>query len=326
MIGLRVLEAGLSSTIQDAGRLAFQPVGVSPAGFADPLLAALGNALVGNPLDAAVLEWTAFGDTLEATAGPLRVAIAAWTHATVDGSHVPNFRAFFLEAGQTLALGRLHVGRHGVLAVAGGIQTPIVLGSRSAHARTGVGGQRLTGDALVPARADPDPATPRLHLAQSLVPAPSQTLRILPAPQRCLFADDALARLVDHPWHVVAGDRMGTRLRGPHLQLLPGVEPVSEGVVTGALQVPPSGQPIVLGPDRQTIGGYAKLAVVVTADLRHLAQLRDGSSVRFALVDLASARAAALDAEGLQAALLTALAPVRDFLPTESACLLRLLS
>ena len=152
------------------------------------------------------------------------------------------------------------------------------------------------------------------------------TLRVLPAPQLPLFQPHALPLLLAQPWRVRAGDRMGLRLAGPPLLLLPGVEPVSEGVVTGALQVPPSGQPIALGPDRQTMGGYAKLAVVVTADLRHLAQLRDGDTVRFVAVDQAIAHAARSHADAALAAALAAIQRVHDVLPFESGRLLRLLS
>ncbi len=325
MTHLLVEQPGPATTVQDAGRLAWQHVGVAPGGFADPLLAALANALVANAPDAAVLEWTQAGDVLRVVGGSVRVAIAGWTDAQVDGVPVPTFRGLRLHDGQTLTVGPLRLGRHGVLAVAGGLQTPLVLGSRATHARTGVGGQRLAAGNVLPV-LPVDPATADRVLAESLVPRPQPVVRVLAAPQHTLFTADALALLVAEPWQVLAGDRMGLRLQGPPLRLLPGAEPVSEGVVTGALQVPPSGQPIALGPDRQTIGGYAKLAVGITADLRHLAQRTDGATVRFVQVDATAARGALQQAQAELGALLAAMRTAHDVLPHESPRLLHLLS
>jgi biotin-dependent carboxylase-like uncharacterized protein len=321
---MRVLQPGASTTVQDAGRLAWQHLGVSPAGFADPLLAELGNTLVGNPPDAAVLEWTLHGDTLQVVRGPVRVAVAAWADARVDGQPVPTFRALRLDDGQVLTVGPLARGRHGVLAVAGGVQTDAVLGSRSVHVRTGIGGRALQAGDLVPVIADAMQA-PAHILALPLVPPPLSVLRILPGPQIHAFAPDALATLTSSLWQVRAADRMGARLTCDRVHVAPfaDFEPVSEGVVTGALQFPPSGQAILLGPDRQTIGGYAKLAVVIAADLRHLAQVREGQVLGFSLVNPDQAIAAYAHAEADRAHRLAAMAVAHDWLPAESSCLLR---
>lgn len=326
MTHLHVVHAGPATTVQDAGRLAWQHIGVSPAGFADPLLAALGNALLGNPQDAAVLEWTLAGDTLQVVDGPLRVAVAAWADVRVDGHRAPCFRTLRLQVGQVLALGALTSGRHGVLAVAGGIQTELVLGSRSVHARSGVGGRPLqTGDRL-PTGDDAGAETVDRALPLTQVPLPSPVVRVLPSPQSHLFPPDALPTLLAQPWRVAVGDRMGLRLQGPPLRLLPDLELISEGVTTGVLQVPPSGQPIALGPDRQTMGGYAKIGVVISADLRHLAQRRDGEALRFALVDAAEAAQARRQADLQRAELIAGIRDASDILSFESARLLRLLS
>ncbi len=326
MTQLRVLRAGPATTVQDAGRLAWQHVGVSPAGFADPLLAALGNTLLGNPRDAAVLEWTLHGDALQVVGGPVRVVVAAWADVRVDGQPAPNFRTLRLHDGQLLEVEALQRGRHGVLAIAGGVHTDLVLGSRSAHVRTGVGGHPLRAGDTVPICLDVHPRAADRFLPADQVPQPSSLVRILPGPQHHLFEADALPSLLAHPWHVRAADRMGARLEGPPLQLLPDVELVSEGVVTGALQVPPSGQPIALGPDRQTMGGYAKLAVVISADWRHIGQWRDGEQVQFQLTNLVDAEQARINADRALADLLAAQRDVHDILPFESARLLHLLS
>lgn len=326
MTQLVVLNAGPATTVQDAGRWRWQHLGVSPAGFADPLLAGLANALVGNPPDAAVLEWTLRGDTLQVVGGPIRVAVAAWADVRVDNQVAPTFRSLRLHAGQVLSVGALTVGRHGVLAVAGGLQTPQVLGSRAVHARSALGGSPLQDGMLLPVLDDRDPHAPDTLLPFARVPLPVGHVRVLPAPQAALFATDAMARLTAQPWQIMAGDRMGLRLQGPPLPLRPGVEPVSEGVVTGALQVPPSGQPILLGPDRQTMGGYAKLAVVISADLRHIAHRRDGESLTFIAVADADAKSALTAAAQAQAELVASIAIAHDLLPFESPRLLRLLS
>ena len=327
MTHLRVLQAGPSTTVQDAGRLAWQHLGVSPAGFADPLLAALGNALVGNPQGAAVLEWTLRGDALQVVRGPVRVAVAAWADARVDGQPVPTFRALRLDDGQVLTVGQLARGRHGVLAVAGGVQSEVVLGSRSVHVRTGLGGRALQPGDTLPLLADALLA-PALVLPLEAVALPRLQLRILPGPQVALFAPGALDQLTAARWHVRAADRMGARLTSDAALIapLPHVEPISQGVVTGALQFPPSGQAILLGPDRQTIGGYAQLAVVISADLRHLAQARDGQVLGFLAVTPYEAIAAHVQAEADLARQLRAIAPAHDWLPVESPCLLRRLT
>ena len=325
MNGLRVVAAGPLTTVQDAGRWAWQASGVSPAGWADPWLGWLANALLDQDDAHAGLEWTAAGDTLQVVGdAPVRVAVAAWAAVRVDGHPVPAFRSLRLWPGQVLEVGALTHGRHGVLAVQGGVQTALVLGSRSAHVRTGVGGTALAAGAYIPVGADPMPGRADQGIPPDRVPLPKSLVRVVAGPQLAWMAPNTLTALETGSWHVRAADRMGVRLAGPGLHVT-GAQPVSEGVVTGAVQVPDDGQPIVLGVDRQTMGGYVKPVTILHADLRHAAQWRPGQSVQFRVVSLAEADQARLDDATVRTNVRAQLAPVVGVQAWESPRLLNAL-
>lgn len=325
MSGIEVVEAGPSTTIQDLGRGGLQADGVSLAGWADPLLARLANALLEQGPDNAGLEWSGKGDTLRVTGElPIRVAVAAWAPVWIDGHAASPFRSLRLWPGQVLRVGTLSAGRHGVLAVQGGVQVPVVLGSRSTHARTGLGGGVLRDAQVLPVHPDDRCRAADRWVPVSGVPMPTCTLRVLAGPQLECFESGALNLLESSTWRVGAADRMGVRFLGPPLPIL-AVQPPSEGVVPGALQVAGDGLPIALGQDCQTIGGYAKPACVIRADLRHLAQLRAGDSVRFIVVSPEVADGARREAQDHVRRLLTAIDQVHTVEPWESARLLRLL-
>lgn len=300
MAGLiEVLEAGAATTVQDAGRSGFRRLGIPASGALDGLWLACANALVGNAPGAAGLECRLLGPTLRVQRGPLRLALAARVAARIvraEGHRedLAPWRSATLAPGDTLRLGATG-GAVAYLAVAGGIDLPAQLGSRATYPPAGlggVGGRALrAGDALpcAPAAGDLERAAapPRLH--------DGGPLRIVAGPQEAHFSAAARAGLAGDEYRVGRDcDRMGMRLDGPRLDHDParGADIVSDGVAPGAIQVPGDGRPIVLLADCQTVGGYAKIATVIRADLPRLAHLLPGEALRFRYVGLAEARAA----------------------------------
>jgi biotin-dependent carboxylase-like uncharacterized protein len=279
-MSLRVVRAGLLSQLVDGGRPRARALGVPVGGAADRAALAVGNALVGNPPDAAALELTLTGPTLTADHPVAAVVFGAPFAVLVNDRPVPAGTTFTLEAGATLAIGPTPAGSRGYLCVAGGFDAPVVLGSRSALAPL------AAGDVL---RCRPGRCAPR-GLGSAALPAGGGPIRALDGPQRDWFTDDTVfaAEYAVAP----ASNRMGLRLTGPALPRRAG-ELVSEAVGPGAVQVANDGLPIVLGVDGQTIGGYPKVAHVIRADLDRLAQLRPGDRVRFARVTIEGAEAAA---------------------------------
>jgi 5-oxoprolinase (ATP-hydrolysing) subunit C len=292
------VEAGAGVSIQDLGRAGHRDIGVPLAGAADPLLLACANALLAQAEDLAALEVALLGPTLRAIDAPVRVALAgdfAPRLTREDGSARPidPWRSLTLQPGEVLAVGPCRSGI-GYLALAGGVDVPLVLGSRATYARAGLGG--IGGRA--PRAGD------RLRcgaghgaLRQAVRPFAHATgpMRVLPGPQDGHFDDEAWALFVGSEYRVTReADRMGLRLQGPTLKHRAGLgaDIVSEAVVPGAVQVPGAGQPIVLGMDAQTIGGYAKIGTVIRADLPRLAHARPGSVLRFRAVSRAEALAA----------------------------------
>lgn len=295
---LTVLRPGLLTTVQDLGRWGHQMVGVPVAGAMDTRALRQANALVGNAPGAAAIEVTLLGPTVRADVG-VRVAVAgAGFELRTDGGAAPFGRPFDLPAGATLAIGGRTpgAGARAYLAVAGGIDTPPVLGSRSTHLVSRMGG--LSGRALVagdvlPLGAPPG-ATPARPGRVAPVAGPSGLgLRVLLGPQDDWFAAETIDRLLTGTFTVSPhSDRMGFRLDGPALVTARPGELVSEPVAFGAIQVPSGGGPILLMADRQTAGGYPKIATVISADLPVAGQLAPGDVVRFTACSRAEARAA----------------------------------
>ena len=277
---LRVREAGLLTTVQDRGRRGFAHLGVPRGGALDAPAAALGNRLVGNDEDAAVLEVTLGGLEVTSDAGVWVAVTGAPGPVTGDGRPRAEDRAEWLAAGVVLRLGAPDRGVRGYVAVAGGIDVPAVFGSRSTDTLAWVGPPRVEAGAILPVGRPTGPPrasdTPR--------PPVGDGLRLLPGPHAAWFAPDALDRLVAGEYTVAGdSDRIGLRTQGPTVPRADGAaaELPSQGMVLGAVQVPPDGQPIVFLADHPTTGGYPVVAVVDPVDLWQCAQARPGEPVRF---------------------------------------------
>lgn len=293
-----VRRPGPLTSVQDLGRYGYQYEGVAPAGAADPFSLWVANRLVGNPPGEACLEVTSFGLEVEAL-GPVVVAIGGGDlDAAVEGHPATLWASFPMQPGQRLVFRALRQGFRAYLAVAGGVAVPSLLGSRSTDLLGHLGGLAgrplRAGDVVMaaePTGTTADLAGRRLDPARR--PDWQQEVEVssLVGPQADWFSQESVAIFFSGTYRVTpASDRMGLRLEGPAVVILPGQEMVSEGTPTGAVQVPGDGQPILLMAGRQTVGGYPKLAVAATPDLPVLAQLRPGQGrVRFRAITLAGA-------------------------------------
>lgn len=295
---LVVEEPGLLTTVQDAGRLSLAHLGVPGGGPADPLSQALANRLVGNPWHTPALEVTVRGPVLRCLA-PVHVAVVGGdTPVSVDGREVGTGHVVPLAVGQRLTVGPVRHGVRCALAVAGGLAVTSVLGSSSTDVLSWLGpGPLINGDML-------GVVGPLRPMADRLAPdAPGdlagrgrrRVLRVLPGPHPAWFPADVLARLAAAPFVVgTSSDRVGLRLvpsSGATIERVAG-ELDSQGVVTGAIQVPPDGRPVVLGPDHATVGGYPVAAVVAACDGWLLGQCGPGDEVELLPVTADEAAAA----------------------------------
>ncbi len=290
---LEVLEPGLLTTVQDAGRAGHRRVGVSGAGPMDARAHAAANRAVGNPPPAAALECTVVGPHL-AFLAPIRFAVAGadlgavLERADLGPWPVPLGAGVLARPGNVLRFTGARAGCRAYVAVQGGIDVPVVLGSRAtdlAAAFGGLAGRALAAsDRLGASPAVTGGASPRESPPER--PAASVTVRVVLGPQADHFDARALASFLAGPWRVSAtSDRVGCRLEGEPLRHVGPAEILSDGMVPGSIQVPPDGRPIVMMADGPTTGGYPKLATVVTSDLPSLAQLVPGEGrVRFVRV------------------------------------------
>lgn len=307
---LEILAPGLLATVQDLGRPGARRYGVPVGGAMDPFALAAANRLVANEAGAAGLELTAGGAELRLARPALLALAGADLGATLDERPFPLWTAVRAQAGARLRLAgrRADWGARCYLAVAGGIELPPVLGSRATDLAGGFGGhegRRLRAGDRLPV-GEPRPLAALAaggRWPEELRPpyGPRPTLRLLAGPHLACFAPDALATLGAATLRVgPASNRMGYRLEGLRLPYAAPVSLPSLGVVTGAVQVPPDGAPILLMADAQTTGGYPVIGVVAAADLPLAAQLLPGDELRL----LPGALDAALAARASQAAAL----------------------
>lgn len=290
---LEIVQPGICTTVQDGGRPGHRHHGLPISGWLDAPLAQAANALLGNDLNAAVLELRGTGTVLRVQSGPVRVALAGRIGAQrvgEDGARtpLPAWQTATLREGEMLQLGSADSGC-AYLAVAGGITLAPAFGSRASYWRAGLSG--VLGRAFQPGDrlpcGDADNHDPREWRCRSPWEPDAGPIRVMPGPQDDHFTPEALASFFAQEWQATsAQDRMGLRLQGEALAHTSpeAADIVSDGVAPGAIQVPANGQPIVLLADGQTVGGYPKIATVITADLPRLAHLRPGARVRFAPV------------------------------------------
>jgi biotin-dependent carboxylase-like uncharacterized protein len=291
MSKLEVKSAGPATSVQDAGRFGAQRYGLVPSGAMDRTALAIANCLVGNAAFDAAIEIGPLSAAFTARDGPLRVALAGATrNGMIEGQPVSLNQTVVLHEGETLMLGPARRGVFSYLAIEGGIIGEPVFGSLSVTARSGLGSPfprpLQAGDWL-----EVGTATAAPHECGLDIPLPpTGPVRVVMGPQDDEFGDSRELFLASD-WRVsTTSDRMGYRLEGTKLTHNHGHNIVSDGTVDGSIQVPGSGQPIVLMKDRGTTGGYPKIATVITADLGRMAQTQAGQTVRFKSVSIEAAQ------------------------------------
>ena len=292
------------TTVQDEGRWGFQNLGVSVAGPMDRASHRLANLLVSNRQSAATLEVTLVGPEIEFESASTVAVTGAEFRLTLDGLEVPMNVATQARQGSTLRFGDRHRGARAYVAVAGSFEIPPVLGSRSTHLPSRMGG--LGGRALVAGDRIPLGEVDRVTGAASsmgrrpAIPLPEggARLRVMLGPQDERFSEAAFATLQAARYQITPqSDRMGYRLAGPRLGHRAGADMLSDGTPIGSVQVPASGDPILLMADCQTTGGYPKIATVITADLALAGQLAPADWIEFEVCDRRAAVAAMIAQE-----------------------------
>ena len=288
---VEVVRAGPLTTFQDRGRPGLAHLGVPSSGAADAPAFELGNRIVGNDPDAAALEATLVGPTLRFTRAALVAVTGADAGATIAGRPLSRGAPAEVPAGALLELGACRDGVRAYIFVRGGFGVEATLGSRSHDLLTGLGPPPLRDGDRLPVGAEPGDPPQRAEndIVRCSTPGGEPTLSVLPGPRDDWFPPEALAALTEVTWRVASdSNRIGIRLEGPPLARLDRGELLSEGLVTGAIQVTSAGQPIVLGPDHPTTGGYPVIAVVIAADIALTGQLAPGAKVRLRLARPAS--------------------------------------
>ncbi|WP_199620109.1 5-oxoprolinase subunit C family protein [Paenibacillus alkalitolerans] len=337
---LKIIKPGLFTTVQDRGRKGWQQYGVSVGGAMDELSLRLANMLAGNPEDAAALEMTLSGAVMSVEEEVVMAVCGADMNATVNGLPLPMWRPVTIPMGSTIRFGTAVEGYRTVVALRGGISVPEVLGSRSTAVPNRFGGlegrvlksgdrletcvcrqrneQRCpetgnrTGNGCFSAAAwflGVEWRTPVMNKLEDEV----TEVRVMPGCEWDRFDDASKSRFLGETFVMLAqSDRMGARLSGPSLQTLPGRDMLSEAVMMGTVQVPPDGQPIVLMADRQTTGGYPRIAQAASVDLPAIAQMRPGERIRFRLIDAQEAEALLIGRERNLELLRSGLALLKD--------------
>ena len=304
MSSLLVESAGLQTTVQDLGRPGFGPEGVSASGAADPVALRLGNLLVENQAGVAGLELTLVGGSFVFPDGAVIALTGADLGATVNGRPLEMWASHTLEPGTKLMFGATRNFARGYLAIAGGIQVDPFLGSASTHVLSGLGGFEgralRKGDRLRIGKASKKVRRRRITLAALYAFKPRKVLRVTEGPQADWFSEAAKQVFYRDVFRVSEeSDRVGLRLEGTALDGSPAREMITEGVSLGAVQVTPSGQPIILFVEQQTTGGYPKIANIIAADLHRIGQLRPRAEIRFQRTSLAVARSLWIEQERL---------------------------
>lgn len=285
-----VIQPGPLTTVQDLGRSGYQQFGVPTSGALDSYAFRVGNLLVGNAEGAASLEITLLGCQLRALRETMIAIAGADLAATVNGEITSTWESRLLKRGDVLSFPRLNSGCRAYLAVAGGIAVPPVMQNASTYTRAGIGGfggrPLRKGDILQSNKSIASATVARMPSEYIPVYGNRIALRVILGPQDDLFTEEGISTFLSSEYTVsTQADRMGYRLEGPRIQHREGADIVSDGIPLGAVQLPGDGLPIILLVDRQTTGGYTKIATTVSVDIPRIAQAKPGDKINFQQVD-----------------------------------------
>ncbi|MDI6601515.1 MAG: biotin-dependent carboxyltransferase family protein [Thermoanaerobacteraceae bacterium] len=290
---MKLFKAGITS-IQDIGRFGYQAFGMPTAGACDQYAYRIGNILVGNDGSEASLECMFTGPTIEFEEETVFAITGGDFGATLNGARVYNWHSYRARPGDILQLGGVISGSMGYISFSGGIDVPPVMGSRSTYAKGRIGGLEgrylKDGDCIGIGKGDL--STYGRQLEDIYIPHYERdiTVRVILGPQDDYFTKSGIYTFLNSPYEVTqSSDRMGYRLKGTAIEHSKGADIISDGVPLGAVQVPGDGQPIIMLADRQTTGGYTKIATVITADIPKMAQARPGDVIHFKSISLKDA-------------------------------------
>lgn len=296
-MGIRILNGGFLTTVQDMGRYGSQETGMAVSGVMDTRAAALADILVGNDENEAVLEVTMMGPIMEFTEDELIAVTGGDLGAKVDGKPLPRYEAVLIKAGQTVSFGGMYGGSRAYMAFAGGLDVAVVMGSRSTNLKAKIGGiegRKLGAGDEIGFRS---PKTWLPSMAARKLPLPElssreHTLRVVMGPQDDCFTEEGISTFLGSAYTISNEyDRMGCRMEGPVIAHKNGGDIITDGISFGAVQVPSHGNPIVMMADHQTTGGYTKIANVISVDLPVLAQCMPGMKIHFEKVTVDEAQA-----------------------------------
>lgn len=322
MTHLKVEAPGFGATVQDIGRLGSQHLGVPVSGALDPISLRLGNALVGNEAGEASIEFRGLGPTLEAVGGSVRLAVtgtAGEVEVIGETSYkLPANQSLVLEEGQTIRVGALSDSATGYVVIGGGLDLPRIYGSKSTFLRGGFGGfegRVLAEGDLLPlnAKTAPEQVEKKLDNPRYLQNDPQ--VHVILGPQEDYFEPSSVKSLFASDYEVSREvDRMGMRLLGADLVHSDGFDIISDGIATGAIQVPGNGKPIILLADHQTTGGYPKIGTVASSGLPMLGRARPGDSFRFVEVSVEEAEELKIAQEADIARMIASIGPASPWL------------
>lgn len=296
-MGFRVIKGGLLTTVQDLGRNGYQAQGFNVNGVMDRRAFRIANLLLDNPENEAVLECTLIGPTLEFTA-PMIISITGGDfRPEINDEEVPMYTALYVAEGDVLKLGSARSGRSCYIAFSNYLKVPVVMGSRSTNLKCRIGGfkgRKLEDGDYIETRI-----TRRIYLPTFLsrtLPLKEYeenkaTIRVILGPEEEVFSKKGIKNFLETEYTVGAEfDRMGMRLEGAYIESKRGSDIISDGIALGSIQVPSHGKPIILLADRQTTGGYGKIATVISVDLPKLVQRRMDDKIRFIAVTVEEAQ------------------------------------
>ena len=318
-MSIRIINGGMLTTVQDNGRIGYQQFGVPVSGAMDPQAAAIANILVGNEDNEAVLEVTMLGPRIEFQEANCIAVTGGDLTPQLDGKSFPMNRAVAVQKGQVLSFAAPRSGCRAYIAFAGGLDIPQVMGSRSTYLKAKIGGlegRKLDKEDIIAFRAP----TAQLPNMEKRAVADAETftktdvtLRVVLGPQDDAFTEAGIKTFLGETYAVtVQSDRMGCRLDGPVIEHVKDGNIISDGISFGAIQVPSEGKPIIMVADRQTVGGYTKIATVISADFSKAAQIKAGDKIRFVQVGITEAQDLYLDRKAYLRALREALSHTYD--------------
>ncbi len=283
---ISIIRPGLLSSIQDRGRWGYQKYGMSPAGVMDSFSTRIANKLVDNDEYEALLETTLLGPEILFNCDEVISITGANMNPKINGQPVPMWTSLFVEKGDLLSLSGSVSGLRSYIAFSRGLDVPTIMGSKSTFTRAKLGGfhgRKLNKDDQI-SLGDRELSTRGAYLPEKYKPRYKEDskIRVVLGPQDDYFTKEAIETFLSSKYKITSeADRMGYRLDGPKIDHIDGADIVSDGILFGSIQVPGHGSPIIMMADRQTTGGYSKIATVITEDLDKLAQMAPGNTMDF---------------------------------------------